>query len=447
MRWQDRYCEKLVTAKEAAGLVKSGQRIVVSLAQKPRQVLLELANRAGDLRGVELLSHWNEDYPWLHPGMEDAFDVRVAFILPPSRQGVREKRLDWVPIIFGLYNNDRNRDPNRLTPYQHADIFMLSLTPPNARGYCSFGLGPWYSPTSLRTAGTVIAQIDSGLPWTCGESVHISEIDYLVEAPPSAPDAPPTVLPIPDPGEFEQAQVIGALAAGLVRDGDTIQVGTGTPSEAVVDFLGDKNELGVYSEIIYRQIVELMANGVIAGARRNGRRRKATTACLWLYPNDPAAREVIEFVDHNRQLEFRDVSYLCQIPRIAANHSMVTINTILAVDLQGQAVIDHIGPTPISGPGGQVEFTIGAHYSPGGRSITCLLSTARGGTVSRIVPQLETGTVVQLPMTYIDYLVTENGVVNLEGKSRRERAEAVISVAHPDFQPDLGRAAQRLFWP
>ncbi len=263
----------------------------------------------------------------------------------------------------------------------------------------------------------------------------------------SPPEAVPPALSLPDPTEWEQAQVIGALAADLVRDGDTIQIGIGTPSEAVMEFLGDKNGLGVYSELIFPQITQLMAQGVITGAERNRGRGKVTTACLWLSPDDPQARPAIDFVDRNRQLEFRDISYLCQVPRIAANRNMVSINTALAIDLLGQAVIDHIGPVPISGPGGQVEFCIGTHYSPGGRSITCLLSTARGGTVSRILPQLEPGTVVQLPLSYMDYLVTENGVVNLEGKSRRERAEAVISVAHPDFQPELHRAARQLFWP
>jgi 4-hydroxybutyrate CoA-transferase len=447
MTWQERYRDKLVTPRQAAGLVKSGQRLVVNLNLKPREVLLELAGRAEELRGVEVTSNWNEDYPWLHPGMEDSFYVKEAFVLRPTREAVRERRVDWVPVIFGLYDGARSADSSRSSPYHGADIFFLSLTPPNSRGYCSFGHAPWYSPTALRTAGTVVAQIDSGLPWTYGDTVHISEIDYLVEALPSQAESVPAALPTPDPTEGEQAQVIGALAADLVQDGDTIQIGIGTPSEAVLDFLGGKNELGMYSELIFPQITQLMVQGVITGARRNHRRGKVTTSCLWFYPNDPQARPAIDFVDHNRQVEFHDISYICQVPRIAANRNMVAINTALAIDLLGQAVIDHLGPIPISGPGGQVEFCMGSHYSPGGRAITCLLSTARGGTVSRIVPQLEAGAVVQMPLSYIDYLVTENGVVNLEGKSRRERAEAVISVAHPDFQPELRRAARQLFWP
>ena len=448
MSWQDRYRDKLITAPQAAGLVKSGQSIVVSLNPKPREVLLEIARRAGELRGVELLSNWNEDYPWLHPGMEDSFLVKEGFVLRPSRDAVREKRLDWVPVIFGLHDGIRvAAESLRSSPYHGSDLFLLSLTPPNTKGFCSFGYGVWYSPTGLRSAGTVIAQIDPGLPWTYGESVHVSEIDYLVEATPSQPDAVPQATSLPDPTEWEQAQVIGALAADLVRDGDTIQIGIGTPSEAVMGFLGIKNNLGVYSELIFPQITQFMAQGIIAGSGGHQGRSKVATSCLWLNPGDPAARPAVDFINRNRGIGFYDISYMCRVPRIAAHPNMVSINTALAMDLLGQTVLDHIGPTPIAGPGGQVEFSIGSHYSPGGRSITCLLSTARGGTISRIMPQLEPGTISQIPLTYIDYLVTENGVVNLEGKSRRERAEAVISVAHPDFQSDLRRAARLLFWP
>ncbi|MDP6348007.1 MAG: acetyl-CoA hydrolase/transferase C-terminal domain-containing protein, partial [Dehalococcoidia bacterium] len=211
--------------------------------------------------------------------------------------------------------------------------------------------------------------------------------------------------------------------------------------------LGIKNNLGVYSELIFPQITQFMAQGIIAGSGGHQGRSKVATSCLWLNPGDPAARPAVDFINRNRGIGFYDISYMCRVPRIAAHPNMVSINTALAMDLLGQTVLDHIGPTPIAGPGGQVEFSIGSHYSPGGRSITCLLSTARGGTISRIMPQLEPGTISQIPLTYIDYLVTENGVVNLEGKSRRERAEAVISVAHPDFQSDLRRAARLLFWP
>jgi 4-hydroxybutyrate CoA-transferase len=152
-------------------------------------------------------------------------------------------------------------------------------------------------------------------------------------------------------------------------------------------------------------------------------------------------------MDQNPDFELYDVSHICNVPRIASIDNMLSINTAIAIDLNGQAVISHLGPTPISGPGGQVEYTIGSHYSKGGRCFLTLLSTAKGGTVSRIVPQLVPGSVVLIPNIYVDYLVTEHGIVNLECKSDRERAEAIISVAHPDFQPDLRKAARKMFYP
>ena len=446
MDWQKKYRHKLISPEEAAGLVKSGDRVVLALSLKPREVALAIARRASELRNVTIVSHWNEDYPWLHPGMEDSFYVKEGFVLRPSRQPVREKRVDWMPTIFGLHDGQRQALSGRSPVYHFADLFLVRLTPPSPQGYCSFGHALWYSPTALRTAKIAIAQIDPSLPYTLGESVSGEDIDYLV-APGPAPEATTPPLPMPGPEEWERAQVIGALASDLVKDGDTIQIGIGTPSEAVMEFLGTKNDLGVYSELVFPRLIDLMREGVITGRKRSVDPGKVTTSCLWLYAEDPRAQPSLEFLDHNPAFDFRDISHICHIPRIAANENMTTINTALAIDLLGQAVIDHLGPVPMAGPGGQVEFCIGSHYSRGGRSITCLASTTQDGRTSRIVPQLEAGSVVQVPLTYIDFLATEHGVVNLDGKTRRERAEAIISVAHPDFQPELRRWARQLFYP
>jgi len=162
---------------------------------------------------------------------------------------------------------------------------------------------------------------------------------------------------------------------------------------------------------------------------------------------DPSTPPALQFVDNNPMFEFRDISYIANVPRVASNDNLVAINAVMAIDLIGQAVIDSLGSVPLSGPGGQPEYLIGSHYSQGGRAISTITTTAKGGTISRIVPQLEKGAMVAIPSFYMDYLVTEYGVVNLENKSRRERAEAIISIAHPDFQPELRKAAKKLFWP
>ena len=222
----------------------------------------------------------------------------------------------------------------------------------------------------------------------------------------------------------------------------------GTAAEAIRDFLGDKNDLGIDSEVIYSYTIDLVKRGVVTGKNKNVDTGKVTAANLQLYGrNEPASIESLAYVKNNPGFLFRDISTQCNVGRIASQDNMVAVNNILGVDLLGQVVITHLGPIPITGPGGQVDFCVGAHYSRGGRSISMLKSTALDNTVSRIVPTFEAGTVIMIPMVYLDYLVTEYGIANLDCKSRRERAEAIISVAHPDFRDELTQAAIKMFYP
>jgi 4-hydroxybutyrate CoA-transferase len=212
--------------------------------------------------------------------------------------------------------------------------------------------------------------------------------------------------------------------------------------------MAEKNDLGIDSEVIYSQTIDLVKRGVITGREKTHDTGKVASANLQLYgPDKPESIASLEYVRENPAFLFRDISTQCHVPRIAAQDNMVAINNILSVDLLGQVVLTHLGTTPITGPGGQVDFCVGAHYSKGGRSISMLKSTALDGKVSRIVPKFEAGTVIMIPMVYLDYLVTEYGIANLDCKSRRERAEAVISVAHPDFRDELRQAAREMFYP
>ena len=447
MGWQDKYKHKLITAKEAAGLVKSGDVVVFPLFLQPKDIGDEIAKRKDELRHVTLVSHWSEDYPWFRPGMEESFTVKDGFIFPHARQAAKEKRTDWVPAIFGISDGLRQAEPGRSSLYHYANIHLVQVTPPNKSGYCSFGHAPWWSPTAVKTAHTVIAEINPKLPWTFGEYVHISELDYLVEAREAQLESKPGLQLGPTDEDFHKSQIVGKYVVSLIKDGDTLEIGTGLLPEAVMDFLKDRNDLGIDSEMIFVKMIDLIKEGVITGKRKNVNQGKVVNTALLNFAGQPGSSEVFDFVENNPIFEFRDVSYICNVPRIASNDNMVSINSAVAIDLIGQTVISHLGPIPISGPGGQVEYNIGSHYSKGGRSITCLLSTAKDGTVSRIVPQLESGTGVLLPLYYVDWLVTEHGMVNLECKSRRERAEAIISVAHPDFRTELKKAAKKLFWP
>jgi 4-hydroxybutyrate CoA-transferase len=452
MKWQDKYRKKLITAKEAAGLVTSGSDVLFSMMDQPKDIILEVAARYRELENVTLTSHWVEDYVFLHPSqhpeMDRAFMVKDPMTLRTTREEVRNKRIDWKPTVFGLSNGERQtcRDRGRL--YHYKDYFFFKLTLPSGNGRCSFGPFPWYTPSACRTAKVKIAEIDPRLTRVYGESVNLDDIDYLVEAPDPAKFKKQETLGLtPSPEEWEISQVIGANAASLINDGDTLQIGVGTAAEAIIHFLADKNDLGIDSEVIYAQTVDLVKRGIANGKRKTKEAGKATAACLQIYGDDPVSLAALESVKENPLFVFRDISTQCNVRRIASQDNMVAVNNVLSVDLLGQVVITHLGTTPITGPGGQLDFCIGSHYSRGGRSISMLKSTAMDGKVSRIVPKFEAGTVVAIPMFYLDYLVTEFGIANLDCKSRRERAEAVISVAHPDFQPELRLAMKEMLYP
>jgi 4-hydroxybutyrate CoA-transferase len=447
MNWREKYREKVVSADEAVQCVKSKDRVIINLGGEPRHCLAALALRRDDLRGVRLACSWVYDHPWFHPGFEESFDVRATFTTKATRQAIRERRVDWIPWLPGLGDRDRSLERDRGCVQQNADVAFIVVTPPDEEGYCSFGNQMWNGPNAARSAKAVVAEVNERMPFTFGDNVHVSQIDYLVEAPvdTTSTSVPGTEWTTSNVEEWEKAQVIAAEAADLIRDGDTVQVGIGVPSESVIHYLESKNDIGIDTEVIYPQIITLMKKGIITGARKNTNRGKVMATAAWIVQGHPQEKETVEFLDHNPTFEFRDFSYICNVPRIASNDNMVTINTLLGIDLLGQATVDFLGGFPIAGQGGQLEYCIGSHYSRGGRSIACLLSCAKGGRVSRIVPQFEAGTGIGVPMSYVDYLVTEHGSVNLEYKTRRERAEAIISVAHPDFRDELRKAARQLF--
>jgi 4-hydroxybutyrate CoA-transferase len=453
MKWQDRYRDKLITAREAAGLITSGSDVIFAMMDQPREIMLAVAARCDELENVTLTSHWVEDYPFLHPTkhpeMARAFRIKDPMTMRSTREEVRNRTIDYQPTVFGLSNGYRQECPDRGRLYHYKDFFFFKLTPPDENGRCSFGPHCWYSPSVCRTARVKVAEIDPNLTWVYGEYVNIDDIDYLVEMPDKERLGGSELLgQTPPPEEFEIAQVIGANAASLIKDGDTLQIGVGTAAEAIRDFLYEKNDLGIDSEVIYSYTIDLVKRGVITGKRKNVDTRLVTAANLQLYGyNEPASIESLAYVRDNPAFLFRDISTQCNVGRIASQDNMVAINNILGVDLLGQVVITHLGPTPIAGPGGQVDYCIGSHYSRGGRSISMLKSTALDGKASRIVPKFEAGTVIMIPMVYLDYLVTEYGIANLDCKSRRERAEAIISVAHPDFRDELRRSAREMFYP
>jgi 4-hydroxybutyrate CoA-transferase len=435
--WQERCRDKLVPVDKALQVIQRGHTVIIGVnGNIPTFLCQALGERLSNwpdlhLLGAGVLHH----FPFYQPETAAQYTVQDMFITFATRPAMQQRAIDFLPFTTALWPNDLQAG---LRP---ADVYLTSVSPPNENGYCSFGFMLWASPDLVEAAKVVIAEVDEDHIVTYGDNyVHVSQIDYLVEKQGETTygDVAST-MGFASPTEVERQ--IALHAASLIQDGDTFQLGAGTVSLAVVDYLQTKNDLGFHSEICPTGIAQLIAAGNINGARKTLNPHKAVCTALW------GDEFTLDFAHLNPAIELRRMSYTNN-PRIIAQHdNMVSVNTALSIDLTGQVACESFGPRMYSGVGGQLDFTIGAMLAKNGRAITLLPSTAKQGTVSRIVPLHPEGTVVSVPRTYVNYVVTEYGVVNLLGKSQRERAELLISLAHPDFRADLRREARRLFWP
>ncbi len=438
MDWREHYREKLVTAQQAAAMIKSGQRVVTSLATaEPQYLINALCDRWQELRDVEIMaSNTMKPYPWFDKERSSAFKIHASYLSGYSRPLYQEKRLAYG--IGTVYSPTKGRESARLHPMIDADVCLLMVSPPNAQGFCSFGEQLWYSRAWVERSKLAIAEVNPLMIRTGGDNyVHVSQLDYLVEQP--EPTRPFSLTLTVSPDEQEAAEKIGALVASLVDDGDTIQIGLGSVSMAAGLHLREKNDLGVHSEIITSGMLDLYRRGVITGKNKTIDTGKMVSTGMFLDPED------YEFVDGNPSVELRNAWYTNSPAVIATSHNQVAINNALSVDFTGQVTAEAFGPQMYTGVAGQLDFVLGAFLSPGGKSITVLPSTARGGTVSRIVPMFPEGQVVSLPRTYVDYIVTEYGIASLAGKSEQARAEALTAIAHPQFREELQAAARHKF--
>ncbi len=438
MDWRDQYKDKLITAQQAAGMIRSGQRVLISVGTaEPQYLANALCDRWQELRDVEILtSNTMKPYAWFDKERSSAFKIQAGYLSAASRPLYQEKRIEYS--INTVYSPAKWLDASRSAPMMNSDVLLITLSPPNEQGFCSFGEQLWYSRVWVERTPLVIAEVNPLLVRTGGDNyVHVSQIDYLVEQP--EPTRPFSLTLVVSPDEQEAAEKIGASVASLINDGDTIQIGLGSVSMAAGFYLREKNDLGVHSEIITSAMVDLYKRGVITGKKKTLHPEKMVATGMFMEPEDYA------FVDGNPTIELRDAFYTNNPAVIAQNHNQVAINNALSVDFTGQVTAEAFGPQMYTGVAGQLDFVLGAYLSPGGRSITVLPATARGGTVSRIVPMFPEGQIVSLPRTYVDYVVTEYGVASLVGKTERGRAEALVEIAHPQFREELRAAARKRF--
>ncbi|CFX43326.1 Acetyl-CoA hydrolase/transferase [Syntrophomonas zehnderi OL-4] len=419
--WKNYYQDRIISAQEAVQLIKSNDNIVFGHGLGEPHLLPEaMVKRAQELQNVSIyhMGSWGKGLYTL-PEMQGHFIHKSLFVGSSVRLAYSEGRVEYIPCYFSevprLFKDG-------IIP---VDIAMVTLTPPDDHGFCSLGISVDYTRQAIKSARIVLAEINPHMPRTYGDTwIKVEEIDYFIEC-----HDPLWEIPMPPFGEIEFE--IGRQVAPLVEDGSTLQIGLGTIPDAILEFLADKHDLGMHSEMISDGIPALVNSGVINGCKKTLHKGKIVASFIG------GSRPLYEWAHNNPNLELYPVDYVNDPFVIMQNDKMVSINSALQVDLLGQAAADSLGPLQYSGVGGQIDFIRGAARSRGGKSIIALPSTAAQGAKSRIVPTLITGSAVTTSRNDIDYVVTEYGVARLKGKTLRERAKALINIAHPDFQKDL----------
>lgn len=427
MNAREMYKEKLITIDEAVDMVKSNQKICVAMAgSEPQGLLKGLSRRKDDLNNVNIVSSlMMGDYEILKPEMKGHFLNETWFYGPGDRVNHPHGNVTYIP-------NNLHEAGKKKLENDHINIFWGTATPMDKRGFFSLSLGLTYEKMMIEKADLVVLEINENLPWTLGDTqVHISEINYLVEN-----NAPLIELPLVEPGKVEQT--IGKYIAEMVEDGSTLQLGIGGIPNAITQSLMNKKDLGIHTEMFTDGMVDLFEAGVITGRKKTLWKGKMVgTFAL-------GSKKLYDFVENNLAVEFQQGVITNDPCIIGKNYKMVSINTALQVDLTGQVCSEAIGNKHYSGTGGQVDTHRGAQRSPGGKGIIALKSSAKGGSISTIVAQLPAGSKVTLGRNDIDYIVTEYGIAHLKGKSIKDRVNAMINIAHPDFRNDLRKEAERL---
>ena len=419
---------RIVSAAEAVAGIRSGDQVYVHCAAAAPSVLLDaLVARADELRDVGMVHlHIEGPGPHLAPEMAAHFRHRALFVGPNARDAVNDGRADYVPVFLSDVPHLFERGVLPL------DAVLVNATPPDSHGFCSLGVSVEAMHAAIRAARTVIVQLNRAMPRTLGESfIHVDDIDYAVEV-----DVPPYEQAQPAIGEVERR--IGGHVAELIPDGATLQLGIGAIPAATALALMDHRDLGIHTEMFTDAVVDLVERGVVNGSRKERNRGKIVTAFLM------GTSRLYDFVADNPMVEMRSVDFTNDTHVIRSFDTMTAINSAIEVDLSGQVVADSIGTRIYSGVGGQMDFIRGAARAANGRAIIALPSTAAHGTASRIVPMLTDGAGVVTTRAHVRTIVTEWGVAEMFGKSLRERAAALIAVAHPDHRERLAAEARRL---
>ncbi|MDZ4837160.1 MAG: acetyl-CoA hydrolase/transferase C-terminal domain-containing protein [Candidatus Melainabacteria bacterium] len=428
--WIDDYQKKVVSAEQAVLQIRSGDCLYIhSNAAAPAPLIDALVQRAATLRDVEVYHILTMGpAPYIEPQYRDSFKLHALFIGKNVREAVNAGRANYTPVFLseipGLFLSGR----------LNVDVCLIQVSPPDSHGYCSYGVSVDCTIAARKRARLVIAEVNKQMPRTLGRSfVHVSKLDYIIE----------TDRPIPTHQCKENDDVateIGRNCASLVEDGATLQLGIGAIPDATLKFLFDKKDLGIHSEMFSDGVLDLVEAGVI------------TNDCKTVLPGKIAvsfvmgSKRLYDFIDNNPLIEFQPSDFINDPNIIAQNYKMTAINSALQIDLTGQVCSDSVGEQLYSGFGGQVDFIRGAARSQGGRPIIAMPSTAKAGTVSRIVAHLSRGSGVVTSRGDVHYVVTEYGIADLYGKNLKSRARSLISIAHPSFRAELEKEASGVPW-
>ena len=431
--WRAHFDSRLALPEEAARLIESGDHVWIPPGHGNANILAALAARAPELRGVEIRALAQPDAGLWAPEALDAFHYADQFGNALTRPGHDARVLDYHP--HWLVGAHKGVDAGRADAW-HIDKCLVTVGLPDDNGFVCVGNSVWDSITSARRARCVIAAVDPGVIETYGDSrLHVTEIDCFVV------DERNVVLPPPVYDAVDEA--LAYHVGTLVKDGDTVQVGTGTHTAGIVHhgLFRDRQDLSYFGELTVPGLVPLVAAGVFTG--RNSALHPGKFVAT-LVGNTPDERAMVH---RNPAFEVHGIEYLLDPRNIARNDGIVAINGALTIDLTGQSGAYSIGSRIYAGMGGHLAFAIGAFLAPRGRFVSVMPSTAAGGTVSTITAQSVQGQFISVPRELADTVVTEYGVAHLLGKTVRQRADALIAIAHPDFRAELRQASRRQFHP
>jgi len=433
MDWKQYYQSHRMTALEAVRLIKSGDRVFLTgNCSVPLHLLSALVEYAPNLQNVELcqaLTVAGSEY--VNPEMEGHLRVNSFFVSHNVRKAIHEGRADFTPVLLSEFPLLFQKG---ILPL---DVALVHISPPDEDGYCRLGIEAGLTRSQAESAKLVIAQVNKQMPSMMGDTLfHVTQLGAIVEV-----DEPLAELPMTNDTDHQLVQRIAGFIAERIPDGATLQLGIGGIPDAVLGYLYEKKDLGIHSELFSDGVIDLVEKGIINGSRKTIHTGKITAGFIL------GTRRLYDWVHNNPLIEIRRTEYVNNPFIIAQNKNMVAINSAIEIDLTGQVCSDSIGTKIYSGVGGQMDFIYGASLSDGGLPIIALPSTTTlkdGTIISRIVPMLKPGAGVVTSRNHVHYIATEYGMVDLYGKTIRQRTQALISIAHPDFRDDLTAQAKQL---